>query len=105
VRLGGAYPASLFPSEDDRAAMEKQRARFLRALFEDALGFAGAKMIRRIVVLADVEDLDAIGEPERRARREAKALRLARELMQGARGFASLADVTSAARSIQCNGS
>jgi 5-methylthioribose kinase len=98
---GDAYPASLFPSDDDRAAMEKERARFLRALFEDTLGFAGAKMIRRILGLAHVEDLESIADPERRAQCEAKALRLARELVLGARGFASLADVADAARTIE----
>ena len=92
---GDAYPASLFASDDDRAAMEKERARFLRALFEDTLGFAGAKMIRRILGLAHVEDLEAIADPERRARCEAKALRLARELVVGARGFS---------RSRRCDG-
>ena len=99
---GDAYPASLFPSDDDRAAMEKERGRFLRALFEDTLGFAGAKMIRRILGLAHVEDLEAIADPERRARCEAKALRLARELVVGARSFSGLADVSGAARAIEC---
>jgi 5-methylthioribose kinase len=98
---GDAYPASLFNSDEDRQAMDKERARFLRALFEDALGFAGAKMIRRILGLAHVEDLEAIADPERRARCETKALRLARELMLGAKGFSSLADVASAARAVR----
>src|SRR5271155_345141 len=98
---GDAYPASLFPSDDDRAAMEKERGRFLRALFEDTLGFAGAKMIRRILGLAHVEDLESIADPERRAQCEAKALRLARELVVGAKGFSGLADVTGAARAVR----
>ncbi len=55
---GDAYPASLFLADDDRAAMEKERGRFLRALFEDTLAFAGLKMIRRILGLAHVEDLE-----------------------------------------------
>ncbi len=98
---GDAYPPSLFPSDDDCAAMDRERARFLRVLFEDALGFAGAKMIRRILGLAHVEDLEAIADPERRARCETKALRLARELVIGAKGFSSLADVVSAARRVE----
>ena len=73
----------------------------MRALFEDTLGFAGAKMIRRILGLAHVEDLELIADPERRAQCEAKALRLARELVLGAGGFASLADVTGAARAVE----
>jgi 5-methylthioribose kinase len=100
-----AYPASLFASGDDKVAMEKERARFLRALFEDALGFAGAKMIRRILGLAHVEDLESIADPERRASCEARALRLARELMLGARGFSGIGDVAGAARAVESAGS
>ena len=98
---GDAYPASLFSSDEDRAAMEKERARFMRALFEDALAFAGAKMIRRILGLAHVEDLEAIADPERRARCEVKALRLARELLVGPNHFSSMADVVGAARAAE----
>ena len=97
---GDAYPANLFASEEDRATMDKERARFMRLVFEDALAYAGAKMIRRILGLAHVEDLEAIAEPERRARCEAKALRLARDLLVDAKGFSGLADVVSAARTI-----
>ena len=95
---GDAYPASLFTSDDDRAAMDKERARFLRVLFADTLAFAGLKMIRRILGLAHVEDLEAIADPERRARCEAKALKLARELVVGPEHFSGMADVTAAAR-------
>ena len=95
---GDAYPASLFTSDDDRAAMDKERARFMRVLFADTLAFAGLKMIRRILGLAHVEDLEAIADPERRARCEAKALRLARELVVGPEHFSGMADVTAAAR-------
>ncbi len=97
---GDAYPASLFPSDDDRAAMDTERARFMRVLFEDTLAFAGLKMIRRILGLAHVEDLEAIADPERRARCEAMALRLARELVVGPEHFSGIADVTNAARAV-----
>jgi 5-methylthioribose kinase len=98
---GDVYPASLFVSAGDRAAMGEERARFLRVRFEDTLGFGAAKMIRRILGLAHVEDLESIADPERRARCETKALKLARELMLGARNFSGMSDVTAAARSIE----
>ena len=97
---GDAYPASLFVSDEDRTAMDKERERFMRVLFEDSLAFAGAKMIRRILGLAHVEDLEAIADPERRARCEVKALRLARELLVRPKDFSGLADVVSAARAV-----
>ena len=80
--------------------MDKERARVMRVLFEDTLAFAGAKMIRRILGLAHVEDLEAIADPERRARCEVKALRLARELLVGPNRFSSMADVVGAARAL-----
>ena len=100
TRSGDAYPADLFASEEDRLTVDKERARFMRILFEDTLAFAGAKMIRRILGLAHVEDLEAIEDPERRARCEAKALRLARDLLVDAKDFSGLAEVVDAARAI-----
>ena len=73
----------------------------MRVLFEDTLGFGAAKMIRRILGLAHVEDLESIADPERRARCETRALTLARELMLGAKGFSGMSDVAAAARSME----
>jgi 5-methylthioribose kinase len=98
---GDAYSAGLFTSEQDRAAIEAERRRFMRVIFEDALAFAGAKMIRRIFGLAHVEDLESIADPERRARCEISALRLGRELLLGGRGFSDIGDVAEAARAIR----
>ncbi len=69
----------------------------MRVIFEDSLAFAGAKMIRRILGLAHVEDLEAIADPERRAVSERKALRLGRELLVDPGAFSGIADVTGAA--------
>ena len=40
--------------------------KFLRGVLEDSLGFAGAKMIRRVVGIAHVEDLDGIADADAR---------------------------------------
>jgi 5-methylthioribose kinase len=50
-------------------------------IFADSLGFAGAKMVRRILGLAHVEDLESIADPRLRSACETKALHLARHLM------------------------
>lgn len=97
---GDAYPASLFASREDRAALEAERRRFMRAIFEDSLGFAGAKMIRRILGLAHVEDLESIADAERRAACESKALDLGRDLALHARAFSDIADVVEAAKAV-----
>jgi 5-methylthioribose kinase len=39
---GDAYPASLFRSQQEHTAIEAERRRFIRVIFEDSLAFAGA---------------------------------------------------------------
>lgn len=60
-------------------------ALLLRRVFEDALGFAGVKMMRRIIGLAHVADLDTIADLTIRAGVERAALHLAREWVLGRR--------------------
>lgn len=83
TREGDAFVPALFEDEAGAAALEAYRLRTLSAVFADAVGFAGAKMARRILGLAHVEDLESIADPDRRAACERKALHLARELMLG----------------------
>jgi 5-methylthioribose kinase len=97
---GEAFVAGLFTSPQDEAALDAERRRFLRSLFEDALAFGGLKMIRRILGLAHVEDLESIADPERRAICERKALSLARTLVVEGAKFAGVADVIEAARAV-----
>ena len=70
----------------------------MRVLFEDSLAFGGLKMIRRILGLAHVEDLESIADPARRALSERKGLRLGRELVVGASRFSGILDAIEAAR-------
>jgi 5-methylthioribose kinase len=95
AREGDAFVAGLFEDEAGTAALEAYRLRCLSAVFADAVGFAGAKMARRILGLAHVEDLESIADADRRAACEAKALRLARELMLGRMRVGSISTLRS----------
>jgi 5-methylthioribose kinase len=95
---GDAYVAGLFEDAASAAALKDAQADFMKRLFADTLAFAGIKMIRRILGLAHVEDLESIKDPARRAACEKPALALARELVLGARGYSSIAEVISATR-------
>lgn len=53
----------------------------LKKIWNDTLGFAGCKMIRRIVGLSHVEDLDSIAETSLRAACEGKNIAFARSLL------------------------
>jgi 5-methylthioribose kinase len=101
--LGDAFVGTLFDSPDDLGAIEAERHRFVSNLFEDSLRFAGTKMIRRILGLAHVEDLESIGDRGVRAVCELDALALARTLVLDASSFGRIGRVTAAARAIHEN--
>ena len=95
---GDAYPASLFGGPEGAAVLERERQAHMDRLWTDTLGFAGAKMIRRILGLAHNIDLEWIKDANRRALCEARALTLAREMMLNAGDYPSIASLTDAAR-------
>ena len=98
---GDAYPPSLFTGDKGAVRLETERQAYMQRLFTDAVGFAAAKIIRRIVGLAHNIDFELIEDPRRRAISEARAVRLARAMMVEAEAFTVVADVTGAARKLR----
>jgi 5-methylthioribose kinase len=98
---GDAFPRDLFAEGSAAAALESERQATMARLYADSIGFAAAKMIRRILGLAHIIDLEKIADPDRRALCETRALRLARELMVNRRRFASIETVADAARAVR----
>jgi 5-methylthioribose kinase len=98
---GDAYPRELFAEASAATALETEHQAVMARLYVDSIGFAAAKMIRRILGLAHVIDLEKIADPERRALCETRALRLARELMVNRRRFDSIAAVADAAQTVR----
>ncbi len=78
---GDAFVAELFTDAAGAEAIERYRKATMARIFSDSVGFAGAKMVRRILGLAHVEDIESIEDPKIRSACEMKALRLARSLM------------------------
>jgi 5-methylthioribose kinase len=78
---GDAFVAELFADPAGAEALEAHRLTTMARIFADSVGFAGAKMARRILGLAHVEDLESIENPTIRSACETKALHLARSLM------------------------
>jgi 5-methylthioribose kinase len=95
---GDAYPLVLFPGVRGAQALEAERQAYCDRLFQDTLGFAAAKMIRRILGLAHNIDLEWIRDRDLRAACEARCLRLARQLMVDTASYRSIGAVTRAAR-------
>jgi 5-methylthioribose kinase len=95
---GDAYPPSLFQSLSSAAALEAERQAYMRRLWQDTVGFAGAKMTRRILGLAHNIDLEWIKDPDTRAKCEARVLELSRAMIVDAGSYSSIAAIAAAAR-------
>lgn len=101
VGHGDGYPAALFPGEAGAARLEAERQAYMERLFGDTVGFAAAKIIRRILGLAHNIDFEWIEDARLRAICEARALRLARAMMLDAPSFRTIGDVTKAAKALR----
>jgi len=98
---GDAYPVSLFAGEQGAVSLEAERQAYMQRLFADTVGFAAAKIIRRIFGLAHNIDFELIEDPRKRAISEARAVRLARAMMVETSSFQTIASVTGAARKLR----
>ncbi|MGH6875321.1 MAG: S-methyl-5-thioribose kinase [Aestuariivirgaceae bacterium] len=95
---GDAYPPALFDDAVGQLQLEAERSLYMRRLLADTLGFAAAKMIRRILGLAHNIDFEWISDQSMKAACEARALQLARMMMINCNSFGSLESVCDAAR-------
>jgi 5-methylthioribose kinase len=98
---GDAYPPALFTGEGGAAALNRAQRDHMRRIFEDALRFAGAEIVRAILGRHHVRDLDQISDRMRRAAAERPALLLARELIKDAQYVTDLAEVMEVARQLR----
>ena len=97
-RTGILYPHALYESQGHGLAAEQALTDLLHRIWQDALGFAGVEMHRRILGLAHIAEFEHIVDPDRRAACEAKALRLGRHLAVNRKTLPSLAEIHAAAR-------
>jgi 5-methylthioribose kinase len=98
---GDAYPAVLFAGSAGEARLEAERQAYMDRLFNDAVGFAAAKIIRRILGLAHNLDFESIEDLKLRATCEARSLHLARTMMLDPASFSNIRAVTKAARELR----
>jgi 5-methylthioribose kinase len=95
---GDGYPAALFAGADGAARLEAERKAYMAQLFCDTVGFAGAKIIRRILGLAHNIDFELIEDPKRRAVCEARSLYLARSMVVEAAKYPTIGSITKTAQ-------
>lgn len=98
-RNGALFQKRIFTETE--SSTEFALGRLLRRIFDESLGFAAAKMTRRIIGAAHVEDLESIENRGLRAQCEKHVLMLARELLLSRTDFSTINDVLGAARDIR----
>ena len=103
-RTGALFSLDAF-GDDDVVATDRALADYLADVLQDAVGFAAAKMMRRVIGAAHVEDLESIADADRRAAREKQVIALSRELLRRRSELATMDDVIAAARRHRVRGS
>mmetsp|Transcript_23496 Transcript_23496/g.50942 ORF Transcript_23496/g.50942 Transcript_23496/m.50942 type:complete len:635 (+) Transcript_23496:69-1973(+) len=93
---GYKFQKSMFG--EDKASYVAAQEEFLAELLSDALGFAGMKMLKRIVGSNHVEDLESIADINVRAKCEIHGLEIAFCLIKNSRPPNSIDDVIGLAR-------
>ena len=100
-RTGILYPRALYEDQGHGLAAEQALTDLLQGIWEDALGFAGVEMHRRILGLAHIAEFEHIADPARRAPCETKALRLGRHLAVNRKTIPSLAEIHAVSRRLE----
>ena len=83
---------------EDEAHVKYTQADFLQYILGETLSFAGMKMLRRIVGIAHVEDLDSIKDDDVRAKCERHGLNIAKVLIKTGLTFKNIEDALQLAR-------
>ena len=89
-RTGILYQRCLYEDQGDALGAEQALERFLHALFEDMLGFAGLEIHRRILGLAHNADFETIADRPQKVRCETAALEFGRHIAVNRRHISSL---------------
>lgn len=96
-RSGLIYEPTLFEAAGDAPGADAAFANIIIEIWRDALAFCGVEMHRRILGLAHVEDMEAIPDPARRCKAEARALETGR-IIASMRHALTLADLAELAQ-------
>lgn len=85
----GELHRASFPSPSSLHSQDIRRE-YMKSLWKDTIGFAAAEMIRRIVGIAHVADLESIDDGDVRSRCEKRCLLMARQMMLASTSSSSL---------------
>jgi 5-methylthioribose kinase len=83
---GESYSRKLFAPDEYKTV----QSQYMATLLWETLGFAGCKMVRRVVGVAHVEDLDSISDDKTKGECEARALAIGRMLITNAGSYTDM---------------
>jgi 5-methylthioribose kinase len=83
------------------ASIQGYKDDYLLRLLQDAVGYAGCKMMRRVIGLAHVPDLESIDDPKLRAKGERLALAIGQQLVLKRETACKISDLTSLVRNVK----
>jgi 5-methylthioribose kinase len=89
ARENGELHRASFPGASSYQSQDIRRE-YMSSLWKDTIGFAAAEMIRRIVGIAHVADLESIDDADVRSRCEKQILIMARQMMLASTASSSL---------------
>ena len=92
-RTGILYQKTLYEDQGHQIASEQALGHRLNAIWQDALGFAGIEVHRRILGLAHNADFEEIQDTDSKADCEERALEFGRQLVVNRRRISSIAAV------------
>lgn len=100
-RTGILYQSTLYEDQGHDLASEQALAHRLEAIWHDLLGFAGAEMIRRILGLAHIAELETIEDKTLRAKCETNGLHCGQHLVVNHMRMGSMAALLDLVRIIE----
>lgn len=90
---GELCPPSYWDFPGGEQAFTEYRGRYMRQLLQDTAGYGGCKMMRRILGIAHVEDIEGITDPQKRAAVELMALQIGAQWVTQRTNFTNVEDL------------
>ena len=102
-RKGDAYSIKILDPNKDKYASNLAKDKLIKRCLKNALGFTGIEMIRRIVTVGQVDDLEKIKNPSDRYKSEIKCIEFGKYLIINFQEIKSIYQITKKAEEIYIN--
>ena len=99
-RTGEAYSVKLFENSENKKFSNTAKEIIIQRTLENAIGFTGIEMVRRILTVGQVNDLERITSPEKRSRSEILCLKLGRNLIINFKEFKNISQLIDMAQNL-----